>query len=127
EKGIKTGIGTSNSKELVELIVNRFDLGYYFGSIRTSCEVEKGKPHPDIYLKVAADLGVKPENCLVFEDVPMGIMAGKNAGMKVCAVYDDFSKHVVEEIKTLSDYFINSFDELMEMIEDEQNETVFAN
>ena len=51
----------------------------------------KGKPEPDIYLKVAEDLAAAPEHCLVFEDVPMGILAGKRAGMTVCAVEDDFS------------------------------------
>ncbi len=63
-----------------------------FDSVRTACEVESGKPAPDVYLLVAKDMGVTPERCLVFEDVPMGILAGKNAGMKVCAVEDDFSK-----------------------------------
>lgn len=51
-----------------------------------------GKPAPDVYLKAAESLQTSPENCLVFEDVPMGILAGKNAGMKVCAVEDEFSK-----------------------------------
>ena len=36
-----------------------------------------GKPAPDVYLKVAEDLKVDPETCLVFEDVPNGILAGK--------------------------------------------------
>ena len=52
-----------------------------------------GKPAPDVYLKVAEDLKVRPETgLLVFEDVPKGIEAGKNAGMSVCAVDDDFSR-----------------------------------
>ena len=53
--------------------------------------MKKGKPAPDVYLKVAEDLGVQPEECLVFEDVPKGIEAGRNAGMTVCAVDDAFS------------------------------------
>lgn len=111
---IKTGIGTSNSKELVSIIVDKYNLNNSFESIRTSCEVEKGKPHPDIFLKVAEDLGVEPENCLVFEDIPNGIMAGKNAGMKVCAIYDDFSKHLTEEKISLADYYIESYNELLD-------------
>lgn len=123
----KTGIGTSNSKELVNMIIEKFDLKEHFGSIRTSCEVNKGKPHPDIYLKVAEDLGVKPENCLVFEDVPAGIMAAKNAGMKVCAIYDDFSKGLIEEIKTLADYYIDGYHDIIRMIEENDNEQILAN
>ncbi|PKM49894.1 MAG: HAD family hydrolase [Firmicutes bacterium HGW-Firmicutes-7] len=127
ENDYKTGIGTSNSKELVNMIVDKFNLRGHFGSIRTSCEVNKGKPHPDIYLKVAEDLGVRPENCLVFEDVPAGIMAAKNAGMKVCAIYDDFSKKIIDEIKELADYYIESFNDIIEIVEDDNDETVFAN
>ena len=71
-----------------------------------------GKPAPDIYLLVAETLGVKPEECLVFEDVPMGILAGKNAGMRVCAVEDTFSASQREEKKELADYYIESYDEI---------------
>lgn len=113
KNGFKTGIGTSNSRELVGVVMNKFGLDDYIHTIRTSCEVAAGKPSPDIYLKVAEDLGVKPEECLVFEDVPMGIMAAKNAGMKCCAIYDDFSKDMDEEKKALADYYITSYEEVL--------------
>lgn len=116
-KGIKLGIGTSNSSELVNVIVKRHAMEHYFMTIRTSCEVEKGKPHPDIYLKVAEDLGVKPEECLVFEDIPNGIIAGKEAGMKVCAIYDDFSKSMDKQKRDLADYYITDYHELMAKLE----------
>lgn len=115
----KTGIGTSNSKEMVSLIVDKFAIGDYIHSIRTSCEVDKGKPSPDVYLKVAEDLGVKPEECLVFEDVPKGIMAANNAGMRSCAIYDDFSKGLTTEKRKLADFYIDSFEDLLKMIRNE--------
>ena len=68
----------------------------YIDYFLTGNEVERGKPAPDIYLKVAEHLGVQPD-CLVFEDICPGIMAAKNAGMKVCAVYDDYSKDITSE------------------------------
>jgi HAD superfamily hydrolase (TIGR01509 family) len=111
---IKAGIATSNSRELVDLIINKLGIMNYFQSIRTSCEVERGKPSPDIYLLVSKDLGVTVENCLVFEDVVQGVMAGKNAGMKVCAVYDSFSESDTATKKRLADYYINSFKEITE-------------
>lgn len=46
----------------------------------------QGKPDPQGYLKAATRLGVPPENCLVFEDAPVGIAAGQAAGMRVIAV-----------------------------------------
>lgn len=111
--GIKAGIATSNSRELAELVITKLGISDYFTSVRTSCEVEKGKPSPDIYLLVAKDLEVLPEECLVFEDVIHGIMAGKNANMTVCAIYDDFSKEVSELKREISDFYINNYFELL--------------
>jgi HAD superfamily hydrolase (TIGR01509 family) len=112
QENIPAGIATSNSRELVDLIVEKHQMQEYFTSIRTSCEVAKGKPSPDIYLLVAQDLGAEPSRCLVFEDVLQGVMAGRNAKMKVCAVYDKFSeKDQIEKIE-LSDYFVHSISEI---------------
>ena len=112
--GIKTGIATSNSRELVENVIRAHDLNSYFDCIITGCEVAKGKPSPDIYLAVAQKLGVSPPNCLVFEDIIPGIQAGKAAGMRVCAVYDRYSEYQDKEKKRLADYYTYRFRELME-------------
>ena len=114
DHGIKVGIATSNSRELVENVVKARHLDHYFDCIMTGCDVEKGKPAPDIYLAVARELGVSPENCLVFEDIIPGIQAGKAAGMRVCAVYDKYSEHQDVEKRTLADYYTYQFKELLE-------------
>lgn len=106
---ILLGIATSNSRELVESTMDALKIRDYFGCIMTGCDVAKGKPAPDIYLATAKILGVEPSECLVFEDVIMGIMAGKNAGMEVCAVEDEFSMHQLEEKKRLADYYIRDY------------------
>lgn len=109
ERGIALGIATSNSRELVERIVAVHGLEDYFSCIMTGCDVAKGKPAPDIYLAVAAELDVDPARCLVFEDIIPGILAGKAAGMKVCAVEDAYSISQKEEKKAASDYYIKDF------------------
>ncbi len=114
ENNIKAGIATSNSRELVDIIIDKLEIKDYFQSIRTSCEVERGKPAPDIYLLVSKDLCVNADRCLVFEDVVSGVKAGKNAGMRVCAVYDPFSEADREMKLEHADYYINSFKELFE-------------
>ncbi|MBO5353427.1 MAG: HAD family phosphatase [Lachnospiraceae bacterium] len=111
-QGIRTGIATSNSRELAWAVVDTLHLTEYLDEIHTSCEVAKGKPAPDIYLLVAESLGVKPKHCLVFEDIPEGILAGKSAGMKTCAVEDDFSMDLMEEKKKLADYYIRTYHEV---------------
>ena len=107
------GIATSNGREMVDAVLESLKISKYFSQVTTACEVAAGKPAPDIYLKVAADLGVKPKQCAVFEDVPAGIMAGKNAGMDVVAVYDQFSVHMDEEKRQLADCYIHDFFELL--------------
>lgn len=111
--GIKLGIATSNSKTLVESADEALFLRRYFSCVMTACEVNKGKPAPDIYLAVAKALSVSPEKCLVFEDILPGIQAGKNAGMQVCAVEDVYSADIREEKRRLADFFIESYEELL--------------
>lgn len=112
EHRIPTGIATSNSKELLAVALDANGIREYFDELHTSCEVAHGKPWPDVYLHVAKHLHMDPADCLVFEDIEPGIMAGKAAGMKVCAVYDAFSHDRQDEIRELSDYYITSYDEI---------------
>ena len=112
-RGIRCGIATSNGREMVDAVLKSLNIGSYFQVVTTACEVKAGKPEPDIYLKVAADLQAKPADCLVFEDVPAGILAGKRAGMKVCAVEDEFSIPMREEKKNMADYYINDYFDIL--------------
>ncbi len=109
ERGILLGIATSNSRQLVENIADVHGLHNFFQCIMTGCEVDRGKPAPDIYLKVAGILGVEPSKCLVFEDIIAGIQAGKSAGMRVCAVEDVYSADSRESKKAFADYYIETF------------------
>ncbi len=111
ENGIKLGIATSNSRELVEALAGVHNLREYFTSIVTGCDVDRGKPFPDIYLKVAKQLEVSPDRCLVFEDIVPGILAGRNAGMHVCAVEDAYSIDSRDKKRQLADYYIEDYRE----------------
>ena len=112
ENGIKLGIATSNSRRLTDALLKAKGLDDTFDYVLTGCESLKSKPDPEIYLTAAAALGVKPEKCLVFEDIVAGIMAGKNAGMRVCCVDDKYSAYCLEDKKKLSDYYIYSYEDI---------------
>ena len=112
-KGIRMGIATSNKRSMVDVVLESLDMKDFFEVITTSDEVKRGKPAPDVYLTTANLLNVEPKSCLVFEDVVAGIMAGKSAGMKVCAIEDDFTKEVRQKKKELSDYYIVDYSELL--------------
>ena len=107
--GLRLGIATSNSRELVENVASVHGLKDYFSCIMTGCEVGRGKPAPDIYLAVARELGTDPAKCLVFEDIIPGIQAGRSAGMRVCAVEDEYSAGQREEKRRLADYYVEDF------------------
>lgn len=109
---IKMAIATSNSIDMVEAIHTRLNFQDFFQCIVTSSEVNKGKPAPDVYLEAARRLQVAPEKCLVFEDIPMGMLAGKNAGMKVCGVHDLSSCDQEIQKQQYCDYYIHSFHDL---------------
>ena len=105
DHNIPMGIATSNGQAMVDGVLDALKIRPFFDSVATACEVKAGKPAPDIYLYVAGKLGVKPEDCLAFEDVPAGIQAGKAAGMRVIAMADEFSR-AMEEEKTAAGGFL---------------------
>ena len=109
ESGIKLGIASSNSTELIEQVLSSHGIMDKFQSIKSGTQVLKGKPAPDIYLTVADELTVEPSKCLVFEDLVDGIRAAKNAGMTVVAVSDDYSRHSDDLKRELADDYIEDF------------------
>lgn len=117
ERNIKMGIATSNSIELVEAVLEALNIRDYFNQIRTSCEVGKGKPFPDIYLKVAEDLKVAPKKCLIFEDIPNGLRAGKAAGMTAYGIFDHQTEEVQAEMKQIADHFVMNYYDVMKGFE----------
>lgn len=80
EKNIKTAIATSSPIERTIKYLSSVNMEKSFDEIVSGYMVEKGKPEPDIFLYAANKLGKKPENCMVLEDSPAGILAAYKAG-----------------------------------------------
>jgi mannitol-1-/sugar-/sorbitol-6-phosphatase len=77
-------IVTSSTRPLAEVRLKAAGLSIPQKLI-TSSDVVNGKPHPEPYMKAANILGFQPSDCVVVEDVPAGIRAGKSAGSRVIA------------------------------------------
>ena len=112
-EGIKLGIASSNAIDMIEVCLDSNGIRDRFDVIVTSDQAERGKPYPDVYLLAAERLGAEPERCLVFEDIPAGIMAAKAAGMKAVAVYDRFSEEADAEKHRLADMYCQDFSDFM--------------
>lgn len=83
-----TGLASGSPQGLIDTVTSDPGLQGKFQVILSGDNFEKGKPAPDIYLAAAKHLQVEPEKCVCLEDSGNGILAGKNAGMKVIAVPD---------------------------------------
>lgn len=81
ESKIAMGIGSAAIMLNVDFVLDNLDLRKYFTSLISADEVKLSKPNPETFLKGAEALGIKPHECLVFEDAPKGVEAAKNAGM----------------------------------------------
>jgi HAD superfamily hydrolase (TIGR01509 family) len=101
---------SSSPKPIVDIVVQRFELGKYFDRIITGDDVEKGKPDPEPYLKAAKELGVHPEECVVVEDSINGVKSAKAAGMKCIGITNSFPREELE--RAGADYVIDVIVEL---------------
>ncbi|HEX7041794.1 MAG TPA: HAD-IA family hydrolase, partial [Patescibacteria group bacterium] len=87
---IPMAIATSgHSKEKTKEIIKYLGLEKSFTIFVSGDDFEKAKPAPDMYLVAAKMLHIDPKDCLVFEDAPNGVVAGKAAGTQVYAVNKD--------------------------------------
>lgn len=95
--GIKMAIGSAAIMFNIDFVLDGLGIRHYFDAIVSADDVHFSKPHPETYLVCAEKLGVKPEDCIVFEDVPKGVEAAFNAGMKSVVIT---STHEKEEFNT---------------------------
>jgi len=92
QTGCRLGLATMSYCKQVRRVLSILGLAEAFDFVASRDDVEHGKPDPEIYLLVAAELDVKPAECLVIEDSPAGVQAALNAGMTVIAVSTPFTQ-----------------------------------
>ena len=102
-KNIPMAIATSGIQPNIDFMFENILIKKYFTAVVNSSHIKKGKPDPEIYLKVASLLNVQPKNCLVFEDAVVGIKSAKAAGMKVIAVATTQPKEELSEADMIVD------------------------
>ena len=84
--GHRIAIATGSSRPSVQPVIDQFDLSS--DALVTSEDVQRGKPHPDLFLLAAERLGAPPEECVVVEDSDVGIECARRAGMRALRFFD---------------------------------------
>jgi len=89
EVGLRVGIASSSSHELIEAVIRRLDMAHLIDAVCTADDEKLGKPDPAVYMSAARLLGAKPGECIAVEDSPAGVRSAKAAGMVCIAVVTD--------------------------------------
>lgn len=112
-KELKIAVASSTTKKLVNLILEKLLIKHFFDVIVSGNEIKHGKPAPDIFLKSAELLNVKPGKCLVIEDSSNGVKAAKSAGMK-CIGFAKFDPGGQD--LSFADLIVQDYDQIMRYI-----------
>ena len=88
---IQMAVATASDLPNVNWVLDHTNARKYFNVIVTAEQTLRGKPDPEIFLKAAEGLQVKPEHCIVFEDVPKGAEAAFRAGMKTVMITSSYA------------------------------------
>jgi HAD superfamily hydrolase (TIGR01509 family) len=113
---LRLAVATSSVSASACPFLERTGIRASFKIIVTGDEVQRGKPHPDIYIRAAEKLGVLSAACLVIEDSLSGVAAAKAANMRVAAVPDT---RFVEprEYKKEADFVLGSLSEIPGLVQ----------
>jgi beta-phosphoglucomutase len=90
---MRIALASSSYRDAVDGVLAGLGIGRFFEVIVSGLDVAQVKPAPDIFLKAARDLGVAPEQCIVFEDAEKGVIAANRAGMRCIAVPNEYTRH----------------------------------
>ena len=91
-RGVRVAVVSNCVEKELLLKLKGSKLGRYFKTRVSLDDVEKGKPHPDLYLYACKKLGFEPHECLAFEDTQAGVESAKAAGLTCFAVPNEYTR-----------------------------------
>jgi HAD superfamily hydrolase (TIGR01509 family) len=108
----RLGLASGSERAVVSAVLAIKSLGRFFTATVSASDIERGKPAPDIFLRAAELLEVRPEDCWVIEDSKPGITAGLAAGMRVIAITNT---HSAEELGE-ANYVVRTYEQIAEIL-----------
>jgi HAD superfamily hydrolase (TIGR01509 family) len=116
--GIPYAVGSSTHRANIEAAQSVFEHPLPFPVMVTGEDVVRGKPDPQVFLVAAQRIRCRPEECVVFEDVPMGIRAAHNGGMKAVALSTTHPiRHLAEAQMVIPDFTRLSLERLRHLFD----------
>ena len=112
-KDIVLVLASSASMETINRVFTRFDLNQYFVGKLSGADLEKSKPHPEIFENAARKANTPKENCIIIEDSDNGVLAANRAGI-YCVGYK--SEHSKLQTLATANLVIKDFSELKKLI-----------
>ena len=120
KEGIPAAVSTSTDKNTAEIVIKKAGVYEYFDAFVYGDMVEKGKPEPDIFWMAAEKIQRNPKECLVVEDSPAGVLAGKAAGGETIFIPDRML--LSDEIKAGISAELNNLQDVIAWIEQRRND-----
>ena len=111
-KGLRLGLASSTSRELILVILGRLGLAGFFEAIVSGEDVKSGKPAPDVYLRAAEAVGFLPASCAAVEDSLVGMQAARAAGLTCIAYRNSYTLDY-----SSADYVVGSFSECIPLFD----------
>lgn len=101
QHGYKIAVCSNSVRDTIELMMNKSELISYIDVIISNEDVVRAKPDPEMYLTAMNRFCLKPDECIVVEDNPNGIIAGKASGafvLEVSSVYDVTYDNIMKKV-----------------------------
>ena len=115
ENGAALNVLTASPHATLDPCLKRLGIFDLFCNVWSCEDFGTTKSDPEIYRMAAEKMGATVDKVLFLDDNYNADKTAKSAGMKVCGVYDDSSAEYTDEIKEVSDFYINDFSELIDI------------
>ncbi|MEG2175657.1 MAG: HAD family phosphatase [Oscillibacter sp.] len=109
----RMAVVTSSVPAHCRTALRHLDLEKYFETIFFAHDIGLEKKDPALWLSAAKSLGVRPEDCTVFDDSLSACRGARSAKMRVIGVYDDFFAADEKELRGFCDVYLRSFEDLL--------------
>ena len=114
-RGASLNVLTASPHITLDACLKRLGLWELFDNVWSCDDFNTTKADPQIYVRAAEKMNTTADKVLFLDDNLNADLTAKAAGMQVCGVYDESSEDYVEQIKTVNDYYIYDFQELLHL------------